>query len=175
MSAWFQKKELSLAFGLNLSVGRFATSINGPIETIVANKSSVGNALLIGFFICCFSFVMALLLVWIDRWAAKVDNVQHQLSEEDKFQFKDLRHFRSVPFWLCSVSLTLTYMAILTYLLNCADMLQIRFGFNRNTAGFYYSIPTFISAFLCPVMGFVIDKVGKRVLFCKSALSANSR
>ena len=91
VSAWFQGKELSFAFGINLSVARIGSSINGPVETTIADNSSVGTALLVGFFICCFSLVMAFLLVWIDAWAAKKDNINTALSDEDKFKMSDLK------------------------------------------------------------------------------------
>ena len=91
VSAWFQGKELSFAFGINLSVARIGSSINGPVETTIADNSSVGTALLVGFFICCFSLIMAFLLVWIDAWAAKKDNINTALSDEDKFKVSDLK------------------------------------------------------------------------------------
>ena len=71
VSSWFAGKELSFAFGINLSVARIGSSINGPVETSAAKSHGVGYALLIGFFICCFSLLMAFGLVWIDWWAAK--------------------------------------------------------------------------------------------------------
>ena len=47
VSAWFQGKELSFAFGINLSVARIGSSINGPVETHAADSVSVGFALLV--------------------------------------------------------------------------------------------------------------------------------
>ena len=72
-------------------MARIGSSINGPVETSIADNSSVGTALLVGFFICCFSLVMAFLLVWIDAWAAKKDNINTALSDEDKFKMSDLK------------------------------------------------------------------------------------
>ena len=91
VSSWFQGKELSFAFGINLSVARVGSSINGPVMTTVSQSQGVGCALLVGFFVCCFSILMALMLVWIDVWAAKKDGVTASVSEEEKFKFSDLR------------------------------------------------------------------------------------
>lgn len=44
-------------------------------------------------------------------------------------------------------------------------MLTERFGFSDKTAGIVYSLPYFMSAVLSPLLGFAIDKVGKRALF----------
>ena len=115
VSSWFQGKELSFAFGINLSVARIGSSINGPVETYYANNNSVGFALLVGFFICCFSLLMAFCLVFIDAWAAKKDGVVIILTEDDKFKFRDLKQFNRLPFWLVTMSCVLLYMVIFPY------------------------------------------------------------
>jgi nitrate/nitrite transporter NarK len=43
-------------------------------------------------------------------------------------------------------------------------MLQDRFGFSEATAGQLFGIPYTISACASPFLGFMIDRVGKRVL-----------
>lgn len=44
-------------------------------------------------------------------------------------------------------------------------MAQVKFGFDSIAGGKIYSIPYFMSAFLTPLLGFVVDKIGKRALF----------
>ena len=166
VSTWFQGKELSFAFGINLSVARIGSSINGPVETVAAKDVSVGFALLVGFFICCFSLLMAFLLVWIDAWAAKKDGVTVTLSAEDKFKFRDLRQFNTLPFWLVTGSCVIIYMVIFPYVQFSSDMLEKRFGF-ASSSGTWYAMPYIISGIMSPILGFVIDKKGKRALFSK--------
>ena len=115
ISSWFRGKELSFAFGMNLSFGRLSASLNGPIETAAYGFDGVGFALLVGFIICCFSLIMAFLLVWIDSWAAKKDNIQVTIGEDEKFRVKDLRHFKVLPFWLVTTSCLFIYMVIFPY------------------------------------------------------------
>lgn len=55
-------------------------------------------------------------------------------------------------------------MVIFPYVQFSADMLQTRFGFG-DSAGTFYALPYIISGVLSPILGFVIDKVGKRALF----------
>lgn len=57
-------------------------------------------------------------------------------------------------------------MVIFPYVQFSADMLQTRFGFG-DSAGTFYALPYIISGVLSPILGFVIDKVGKRALFSK--------
>ena len=166
VSSWFQGKELSFAFGINLSVARIGSSINGPVETYYADNYSVGTALLVGFFICCFSLIMAFLLVGIDIWAAKKDGVVVEISEDEKFKFSDLKKFNGLPFWLVTMSCVIIYMVIFPYVQYSSDMLQTRFGFGKS-AGTFYALPYIISGVMSPILGIVIDKIGKRALFSK--------
>ena len=123
VSSWFQGKELSFAFGINLSVARIGSSINGPVETALGNNVGLGFALLVGFFICCFSLFMAFLLVGIDYWAAKKDNVQIVISDDEKFKFSDLKKFNGLPYWLVTGSCVIIYMVIFPYVQYSPDML----------------------------------------------------
>ena len=166
VSSWFAGKELSFAFGINLSVARIGSSVNGPVEEALSNDDGVGFALLVGFFICCFSLLMAFLLVLVDAWAAKKDNVKVELSEDEKFQLKDLNKFNTLPFWLVTASCVIIYMVIFPYVQYSSDMLETRFGFGSSAATFY-ALPYIISGVMSPILGITIDKIGKRALFSK--------
>lgn len=107
---------MAFAFGINLSVARVGSSVNGPVVTIIADNSSVGNALLVGFFICLFSLCMAFLLVWIDWWAEKKDGNKVEISDDEKFKFSDLKKFNRLPFWLVVFSCVIIYMVIFPYI-----------------------------------------------------------
>ena len=62
-------------------------------------------------------------------------------------------------------------MVIFIYIGNSEDMLVDKFGFTESEASLWYTTPYIISAFASPVLGLVIDKVGKRALFiCASSL-----
>ena len=45
-------------------------------------------------------------------------------------------------------------------------MLKERFGFDKG-AGAIYALPYIISGILSPILGIIIDKIGKRALFSK--------
>jgi len=125
----------------------------------LASEYDVGFALLVGFFICCFSLTMAFLLVWIDAWAEKKDGVSSEISEEEKFKMSDLRQFNELPFWLVTASCVIIYMVIFPYVQYSSDMLEERFGFG-SSAGTYYAVPYIISGIMSPILGLIIDKRG---------------
>lgn len=65
VSKWFKGKELALALGLNISISRLGSVINGILIPRIYNedhKDNLGNAFLLGFFICIFSFACAVFL-----------------------------------------------------------------------------------------------------------------
>lgn len=57
-------------------------------------------------------------------------------------------------------------MSIATYLQNSSDLLQQKYHFSETTAGYYFGIPYIISAISSPILGILIDKIGKRALLC---------
>lgn len=57
------------------------------------------------------------------------------------------------------------YMVIFIYIQFAPDMLHERFGFTTVEAGTFYTVPYLLSAVLSPILGFTIDKIGKRALF----------
>ena len=163
VSNWFKGKELSFAFGLTLCVARLGSVLNGVTVSRMASSHGVGFALYIGAMICCLSFVCAIVLAAIDRYADKKDNKTVVLTEADKFQLKDLKEF-SLSFWLIVLSCVFVYMSIFPFIQNSESLMEQKFGFSSETAGTWYGMPYFMSAFLSPVLGFCIDKVGKRAL-----------
>ena len=88
-------------------------------------------------------------------------------SEDEKFKFSDLKQFNGLPFWLVTMSCVIIYMVIFPYVQYSADMLQDRFGFG-SSSGTIYALPYIISGVMSPILGIIIDKIGKRALFSKS-------
>ncbi len=65
VSKWFKGKELSMALGLNISVSRLGSVINGIVIPLIYNNDNMdklGIALLVGFFVCIFSLICAFFL-----------------------------------------------------------------------------------------------------------------
>jgi hypothetical protein len=65
VSKWFKGKELSMAMGLNISVSRLGSVINGFVVPQIYNDSNhdkLGQALFVGLGVCIFSLVCAVFL-----------------------------------------------------------------------------------------------------------------
>jgi MFS family permease len=130
-------------------------------------------ALTVGFFLCCFSLLMAVGMIILDKRSEDADKNSGnaaRLGDDEKFKWSDLLEF-GTSFWLLSGSCVLTYMSIFPYIQICSDMLQVKYGFDSKTAGFLFGIPYIISAIMSPLLGLFIDKVGKRAfMICLSSV-----
>ena len=126
----------------------------------------MGFALLIGFFVCVISLLCAILLAAVDKWAEVKDGKKATVKEDEKFKFSDIKEF-GLPYWLITISCVVVYCSIFPYTQIANGLMVDRLSFNPKTAGTLYSLPYFISAVASPVLGFIIDKFGKRALFSK--------
>jgi nitrate/nitrite transporter NarK len=125
----------------------------------------IGFALWVGFGFCCFSTLNAFALAIVDYWADKKDNtLAVKLSEEDKFKWKDLTTF-GLPYWLITVSCCMFYMSTSVYFMLAEGLCEKKFGFTAVNAGSLAVVPYFMSMGLSPILGFTIDKVGRRAMF----------
>jgi MFS family permease len=164
---WFKGNELSFAFGLNLSVSRAGSVLNGVVtpRLVADHDGLIGFALWVGFGFCCFSTLNAFALAIVDYWADKKDNtLAVKLSEEDKFKWKDLTTF-GLPYWLITVSCCMFYMSTSVYFMLAEGLCEKKFGFTAVNAGSLAVVPYFMSMGLSPILGFTIDKVGRRAMF----------
>lgn len=55
-------------------------------------------------------------------------------------------------------------MSIFPYIQNSSDLLQLKYQFDLITAGKLFGVPYIISAILSPLLGLIIDKIGRRAL-----------
>jgi MFS family permease len=79
------------------------------------------------------------------------------VSLKDVFKFK-------LPYWLLTGSCVVTYMSIFPYLQIVSDLIQKKYGLDSTDAGRLFGVPYLISAVASPLLGALIDKIGKRAL-----------
>lgn len=117
ISQWFKGKELGFALGLNLTVARLASVVGGILipSLIAADDDRVNSTMWLGTGICIFSLFAGILLVAVDSYAEKKDGGKVELSDEDKFQWRDLITF-GLPFWLVALSCVFVYMSIFPFI-----------------------------------------------------------
>ena len=98
-----------------------------------------------------------------------------QLLDNDRFQVRDLLHFK-LPFWLLVASCLVTYMSVFPYGQTVSGLLQYKFNVAPETSAQLFGIPYIISACLCPFLGFGIFMIlSSSYLFMKSCKGAGKK
>jgi hypothetical protein len=120
IAKWFKGRELALAMGLDISISRLASVVNGFVIPTIYNDQHLdrlGLALLVGLFVCVFSFICSIFLILLDRKADKVDKMANTsvITDEEKFRWSDIKTFNR-SFWILCLSCVLLSIAIFPYI-----------------------------------------------------------
>jgi MFS family permease len=164
LAAWFKGKELSFAFGVNLTVCRIGSfaALNSPTWA----KAAYVNwryPFLIGVAVCSLCVVGAVIYWIMDVYAEKHYAVG-QTGQTDKVVFKDLFQF-GVSYWYIVALCIVFYSAIFPFQTFAVKFFMDAHGTTREFGGFLSSMLTLFAMIATPLFGLLVDKVGKRALF----------
>ncbi len=163
LAKWFKGKELSFAFGLNLTIARLGSvaADNSPTWAGFSYTGWQGPlwvAAIIGLF--C---VVGAALYWVLEAGANRKWSLGQAGGVDRLVWKDL--FRFTPsFWFIVALCVTFYSAIFPFRSFAIKFFIEGHGLSRETAGFYNSILPMSAMIATPLFGLLVDKVGKRAL-----------
>ena len=95
----------------------------------------------------------------------KKDDKQKEEEEgSEKVRWADIKKLRA-SFWIIVLLCMFSEGLFVPFLDNANKFYQIRFGFSQQTAGNVLLIPYFFSALISALLGYLIDKFGKRRIF----------
>ncbi len=164
IAKWFKGKELSFAFGLNLTIARLGSfaALNSPswAKEYFTNWQYPLLISVVAGIICVAGAIIYFLI------EQKVESNSENISkaETEKFVLADLFKF-GLSFWLI-VGLCVTfYSAIFPFQTFAVKYFQDAHGVSREVGGFLSSILTLFAMIATPLFGLLADKVGKRSLF----------
>ena len=163
IAKWFRGKELSFAFGVNLTIARLGSfaALNSPSWAAPAYQSWQWPLVIaVGFATFC---VTGALLYWV---LEKRADERYDLGAEstDKVVWADLFRF-GTSYWLV-VALCITfYSAIFPFQTFAVKFFMEAHGTSRETGGFLSSLLTLFAMIFTPLFGLLVDKVGKRAIF----------
>jgi MFS family permease len=164
LAKWFRGKELSFAFGVNLTITRLGTfaALNSPTWA----RSAYVNwrypfLIAVGFSTLC---IIGAVIYWgMEEYAEK----HYQLEASgatDKVVFKDLFKF-GVSYWYVVGLCIVFYSGIFPFQTFAVKFFMDAHGTSREMGGFLSSILTLLAMVATPLFGLLVDKVGKRALF----------
>jgi len=164
LAVWFKGKELSFAFGLNLTFARIGSflALNSPTWA----KGAYVNwryPFLIGVGMCSLCVIGAVIYWFMDAYAEK-HYALGQAGQPDKVVFKDLFQFGN-SYWYIVALCIVFYSAIFPFQTFAVKFFMDAHHTTREFGGFLSSMLTLFAMIATPLFGLLVDKIGKRALF----------
>jgi MFS family permease len=163
LARWFKGKELSFAFGLNLTIARLGSfaALNSPTWA----KAYYDNwqwPLIISIGAGIISVVSVIIYIGLEGNAKKKYTIG-EASEPDKIEIKNIFKFNR-SFWYITLLCVTFYSAIFPFQTFAVKFFIEVHGVTREFGGFLSSLLTFFAMIFTPLFGLLADKIGKRSL-----------
>jgi len=164
IARWFKGKELSFAFGANLTIARLGSfaALNSPTWARPAFENWQWPLLIsVAFGVFC---IVGAVLYWImeDRAAERYE--MGAAGETEKVVWGDLFKFPTSYIYVVLLCVTF-YSAIFPFQTFAVKFFIERHGTTREFGGFLSSMITLFAMVFTPLFGYWVDRVGKRSLF----------
>nr|XP_055051865.1 major facilitator superfamily domain-containing protein 1 isoform X1 [Misgurnus anguillicaudatus] len=170
---WFKGKELNLVFGLQLSMARLGSTVNmnvigwvySRIQMMVgsAGYTTLGITLMISASTCLFSLICSLVLGFLDRRAERILH-KEQGKTGEVIKLTDVKDF-PLSLWLIFIICVGYYVAIFPFIGLGQVFFIEKFSFTPVQARAINSVVYIISAPASPLLGFVVDKTGRNIMW----------
>jgi MFS family permease len=162
LARWFKGKELSFAFGINLTICRLGTfaALNSPTWARAAYANWRWPFLIaLGFSVFC---VVGVVVYWLMEVNAEK---KYHLGETstDKVVLRDLFKF-GVSYWYIVALCVTFYSAIFPFQTFAVKFFIEAHGTSREFGGFLSSMLTAFAMVFTPLFGLLVDRIGKRAL-----------
>ena len=160
---WFKGKQLSFAFGLNLTLARLGSfaALNSPTwaKSFYENWQhplmiSVGAGVIA---------IASVIVYWgMDSYAERNFSLR-PVPKQDKIIFKEIFNF-STSYWFVVLLCVTFYSGIFPFQTFAVKFFMESHGTTREMGGFLSSMLTLSAMLLTPLFGLMADYVGKRSL-----------
>ncbi len=163
IARWFKGKELSFAFGLNLTVARLGSflALNSPTWG-KSYYDSWQSPLWIAVAAGVFAMVTIGIYYFLDIYGAKKYYLPKE-GEQDKVNLKEVFTFNR-SFWYITALCVTFYSAMFPFQTFAIKFFQDAHGTSREVGGNLSSMLTLAAMFFTPLFGLLADKIGKRSL-----------
>jgi len=162
LARWFKGKELSFAFGINLTLCRLGSfaALNSPTWARAAYANWRWPFLItVGLSVFC---VVGAIVYWLMEAQAE-KNYHLGETSTDKVVFGDLFNFGQSYWYIVALCITF-YSAIFPFQTFAVKFFIEAHGTSREFGGFLSSMLTLFAMIATPLFGLLVDRVGKRAL-----------
>ncbi|XP_023663084.2 lysosomal dipeptide transporter MFSD1 isoform X1 [Paramormyrops kingsleyae] len=175
---WFKGRGLNLVFGLQLSMARLGSTVNMNVMGLVYHRiwdwrgstgySTLGVVLMIASATCVFSLACAVILGYLDKRAERLLNKEEGKTGE-VIKLSDVKDFPP-SLWLIFIICVGYYVAVFPFIGLGQVFFIEKFNFSPAEASAINSVVYIISAPASPILGFMVDKTGKNILWVVMAV-----
>lgn len=158
---WFKGKQLSFAFGLNLTLARLGSfaALNSPSWASVF-YTTYKYPLLIALGAGVISLAMAVIYWGMDSYAEK-NFALRPVPKQDEIRFSQIFDF-SRSYWFVVLLCVTFYSGIFPFQTFAVKFFMDTHGTSREMGGFLSSMLTLSAMILTPLFGLLSDYIGKR-------------
>jgi nitrate/nitrite transporter NarK len=163
---WFKGKELALAIGLNISVGRIGTALAlfTPVP-LVAWSRNLAAPILLFLLLMSLGLLCFILFTVFDRKLDREPSLNPSAGEEgeeEEFKFSDiLSILRIKAFWIITLLCLLFYSALFPFIKYATLLMVQKFGLSDTSAGLLPALLPLGALVLTPLFGHLCDRKGK--------------
>lgn len=161
LAKWFKGKELSFAFGLNLTIARLGSVAADNSPTLASSLFTDWQGPLILSAILSLTCLIGALFYWMLESNAEKKYNLGEAEQTDKLDFKGMFTY-SKSFWFIVILCVTFYSAIFPFRSFAIKFFIEAHGSSREFAGFLNSILPISAMIATPLFGLLADKVGKR-------------
>lgn len=168
---WFKGKELNMVFGLQLSFARVGSTVNFLVMEPIYNYVSqyydgpecIGIVLFLAALTCVGSMISGCILGLMDKRAERLLR-RGEGRPPEVVSLKDVKDFKSI-FWLIAVICIAYYVAIFPFIALGKVFFERKYEYEPSNANMVNSLVYSISAIASPILGYIVDRTGKNVLW----------
>ena len=173
---WFKGNELNMVFGLQLSFSRVGSTVNMNImQPIYAQFTKIfkepageshkvlGYSLLFAGLFCVLSLIAGLFMAYFDKRASRILR-KDEAKTGEVIHLKDLKDF-PMSAWLIFLICVTYYVAVFPFIGLGLVYFQAKFSLDPALANICNSLVYLISAGASPVLGIMVDKTGKNIIW----------
>jgi MFS family permease len=164
IAKWFRGKELSFAFGLNLTLARLGSfaALNSP--TWARNLYADWQLpLMLAAVVASFCVIGAMVYWILESRGQRRYHLGHA-AEPDKIIFSQAFRFGRSYWYIVGLCITF-YSAIFPFQTFAVKFFIEAHGTSRELGGFLSSMLMLFAMFFTPLFGLAVDRIGKRALF----------
>jgi predicted MFS family arabinose efflux permease len=162
LARWFRGKELSFAFGLNVTAVRLSdvSALNLGAH-LPGWTGSMRMALWVTVIVMLIGASAFLVYLRLDRRKEGGSEGGEKGASADKLVLRDIFKYPA-SYWYVSFLCLAFYSLVFPFVAFSSMFLQKKFGLSPGQAGFYGSFVYMATAVITPLFGLALDRIGKR-------------